>query len=90
MFVDLMQDVYHTFSERFMKAQLLLNEPEPEPFGDLSAFIPPEPAATPPHGGPPTKRYNAFGILEDIPAEELVPKVEAEPKPRDRKERKKK
>ena len=90
MFVDLMQDVYHTFSERFMKAQLLLNEPEPEPFGDLSAFIPPEPAAAPPHGGPPTKRYNAFGILEDIPAEELVPKVEAEPKPRDRKERKKK
>ncbi len=93
MFVDLMQDVYHTFSERFMKAQLLLNEPEPEPalLRDVSALIPPPPAA--PTNGIATKRYNAFGILEDIPPEELArlhaPK-EQEPKSRDRKDRKKK
>jgi hypothetical protein len=73
-----------------MKAQLLLNEPEPEPFADLTAFIPSEPAKALQNGGPPTKRYNAFGILEDIPPEELVPKAAEEPKPRDRKDRKKK
>jgi len=89
MFVDLMQDVYHTFSERFMKAQLVLNEPEP-PL-DMAAFsAPPALAAGTQNGAAPTKRYNAFGILEDIPPEELAaPAKSDEPKPRDRKDRKK-
>jgi preprotein translocase subunit SecA len=87
MFVDLMQDVYHTFAERFMKAQLVLNEPEPPM--DVSHLIPPEPAPAPPSGAPPTRRYNAFGILEDIPPEELAAPKSDEPKPRDRKDRKK-
>lgn len=92
MFVDLMQDVYHTFAERFMKAQLVLNEPEPLPPMDLSAFIPPQPnGAGPAPGAAPTKRYNAFGILEEIPPDEEPPRKDSgEPKPRDRKDRKKK
>ncbi len=92
MFVDLMQDVYHTFAERFMKAQLVLNEPEPPPPMDFGAFTPQRPNGSGPQGGAaPTKRYNAFGILEDVPPEELgLPKSSDEPKPRDRKDRKKK
>ncbi len=91
MFVDLMQDVYHTFAERFMKAQLVLNEPEPEPLRDIASLIPPEPTSQAlQNGAAPTKRYNAFGILEDIPPEELAPPRSTEPKPRDRKDRKKK
>jgi preprotein translocase subunit SecA len=88
MFVDLMQDVYHTFAERFMKAQLVLNEPEPPM--DVSHLIPPEPVAPAPQNlAAPTKRYNAFGILEDIPPGEIAaPRSEA-PKARDRKDRKK-
>ena len=93
MFVDLMQDVYHTFSERFMKAQLVLNEPEPPPPPmDFSRLIPPPPAGTSsPNGAKPTKRYNAFGILEDVPEEEQAPRSQKSdaPKPRDRKDRKK-
>jgi preprotein translocase subunit SecA len=91
MFVDLMQDVYHTFAERFMKAQLVLNEPEPPM--DIASLIPPPPpnGTVGQNGAAPTRRYNAFGILEDIPPEELAaPKPDSEPKPRDRKDRKKK
>jgi preprotein translocase subunit SecA len=94
MFVDLMQDVYHTFAERFMKAQLVLNEPEPPM--DFASLIPPPPPPLPngsagQNGAAPTKRYNAFGILEDIPPEELsAPTRDPVPKPRDRKDRKKK
>ncbi len=88
MFVDLMQDVYHTFAERFMKAQLVLNEPEPPM--DVSHLIPPEPVAPAPQNlVAPTKRYNAFGILEDIPPEEIAAPRSEEPKARDRKDRKK-
>ena len=89
MFVDLMQDVYHTFSERFMKAQLVLNEPEPAPMRDIMALIPPEPTGSAPqNGAAPTKRYNAFGILEDIAPEESAAPRSKEPKPRNRKDRK--
>ena len=56
MFVDLMNDIYNTFSERFLKVQLVLEPPAPPP-------MPMRPER-------PTKRYNALGILEDIPAEE--------------------
>src|SRR5262249_46286291 len=55
MFVDLMNDIYNTFSERFLKVQLLLEPPAPPP--------PPQQK--------PKKRYNALGILEDIPEDEV-------------------
>ncbi|HEY9226450.1 MAG TPA: SEC-C metal-binding domain-containing protein, partial [Gemmatimonadaceae bacterium] len=57
MFVDLMNDIYNTFSERFLKVQLILEPPAPPP---------------PPVREGPKKRYNALGILEDIPAEEVA------------------
>jgi preprotein translocase subunit SecA len=60
MFVDLMNDIYNTFTEGFLKAQLRF---EPPP--DQSYAAPSGPT------GPtkPTKRYNAMGILEEVPAE---------------------
>jgi preprotein translocase subunit SecA len=54
MFVDLMNDVYSTFTERFLKAQLIFEPPPPPP-------PPPQKA---------TKKYNALGILEDIVVDE--------------------
>lgn len=54
MFVDLMNDIYNTFTEGFLKAQLRFEAPAPPP--------PPPPPQT-------TKRYNAMGILEEVPAE---------------------
>ncbi|HEX5076886.1 MAG TPA: preprotein translocase subunit SecA [Gemmatimonadaceae bacterium] len=73
MFVDLMNDIYNTFTERFFRAQLVFQQPQPGEYGQ-------------PSGGngdgsksrqaeaprKPTKRYNALGILEDIPEEEPV------------------
>lgn len=92
MFMDLMQDVYHTFSERFMKAQLVINEPEPLQQMDMSAFMPSQPHGSAPQNGAaaaPTKRYNAVGILEDVPQDEpMAPKRTPEAKPRDRKDKK--
>jgi preprotein translocase subunit SecA len=70
MFVDLMGDIHHTFTERFLRAQLVFN---PQDFmGD--ALEPPAPEPELPQR--PTKRFNALGILEDIVDEPLV--VEAE------------
>jgi preprotein translocase subunit SecA len=72
MFVDLMNDVYHTFTERFLRAQLVFSPPD--------AGGPPP--ASPNGGGPqsptrpvqgPTRRYNALGILEDVPVGEPEP-----------------
>ena len=63
MFVDLMHDLANTFTERFLKAQLVFEqqappEPQPEPVRVVAA---------------PTRRYNALGILEDYqPETELV------------------
>jgi preprotein translocase subunit SecA len=96
MFVDLMQDVYHTFSERFLRAQLIFEPPpgydgqfdgqfqgqfdgqpaDGQYAGDGGAafeaqYGAPAPAPAPADGPRrPTKRYNALGILEDIPLEE--------------------
>jgi preprotein translocase subunit SecA len=65
MFVDLMSDIHHTFTERFLRAQLVFN---PSDFGRDAA-----PARSEPQERPkPTKRYNALGVLEDIPADEPV------------------
>ena len=68
MFVDLMHDVANTFTERFLKAQLVF---EPAP---MEMFEPPPMPAEflRDEGARPTKRYNALGILEDIPADELA------------------
>ncbi|HWP71206.1 MAG TPA: SEC-C metal-binding domain-containing protein, partial [Gemmatimonadaceae bacterium] len=64
MFVDLMGDIHTTFTERFLRAQLVFNAPPP----------PPPPALGPDGDGGrrPTRRYNATGVLEDVPSEEPV------------------
>jgi preprotein translocase subunit SecA len=59
MFVDLMNDVAETFTDRFLKVQLVIEEGPPDGRGRAGA--PPAPA--------PTRRYNALGVLEEIPAE---------------------
>jgi preprotein translocase subunit SecA len=52
MFVELMADIYHTFTERFLKMQIVYQEaPPPMP---------------PPAPRQPTKRYDAMGILRDV------------------------
>ena len=77
MFEDLMHDLANTFTERFLKAQLVF---EPAPVQSFES--------TPPMAefqrveARPTKRYNALGILEDIPAEEFE-LVDAIDEPRD-------
>ncbi|MGV3707939.1 MAG: preprotein translocase subunit SecA [Gemmatimonas sp.] len=62
MFVDLMHDLANTFTERFLKAQLVFEQPAPPP---------PPPVAEPPRPAV-TRRYNALGILEDIVPEAAV------------------
>ncbi|MFN7531485.1 MAG: preprotein translocase subunit SecA [Gemmatimonas sp.] len=67
MFVDLMHDLANTFTERFLKAQLIF---EPAP---VEAFEPPPMLeVVREEGARPTRRYNALGILEEVPADELV------------------
>ena len=53
MFVDLMNDVAETFTDRFLKVQLVIEEGAPPQ---------PEPAPAAPVR---TKRYNALGVLEE-------------------------
>ncbi len=53
MFVDLMNDVAETFSDRFLKVQLVIEEERP-----------PQPPAAP---AAPSRRYNALGVLEEVP-----------------------
>ncbi|HVF40281.1 MAG TPA: SEC-C metal-binding domain-containing protein, partial [Gemmatimonadaceae bacterium] len=75
MFVDLMNDIYHTFTERFLRAQISF-EPPPFDTGDGEFDSPDGPERGPRGGqGPrgvrgPTKRYNALGVLEEIEASE--------------------
>jgi preprotein translocase subunit SecA len=70
MFVDLMNDVYHTFTERFLRAQISFNPPPvfesdgESDGGDGQGLL-----AS--HASRPTQRYNEFGVLEDVP--ELEP-----------------
>ena len=61
MFVDLMNDIYNTFSERFLKVQLILEPPAPPPPMVFDV---------------PKRRYNALGILEDVPADEGAKRAE--------------
>jgi preprotein translocase subunit SecA len=67
MFVDLMSDIHTTFTERFLRAQLVFNAPPPPP--------PPALGGEGDGGRRPQKRYNAMGVLEDIPAEAPVTAV---------------
>jgi preprotein translocase subunit SecA len=59
MFEDLMGDIANTFAERFLRVQLVVEQPQ---------ALPPV-AAAPAPGARPARRYNALGILEDVPAE---------------------
>ena len=61
MFVDLMNDLAHTFTERFLRVQLVFNPP------DAGRERGPAAAGG---GRAPTKRYNALGILEDVVPED--------------------
>ena len=62
MFVDLMSDIAETFTDRFLKVQLVVEEGPPDG-GQGGAYEPvPAPAV-------PTRRYNAMGVLEDVPGE---------------------
>jgi preprotein translocase subunit SecA len=64
MFVDLMNDVANTFTERFLKAQLVFDPQQPPmDFGDFGGG---EPELS---GPAPKRRYNALGILEEISEE---------------------
>lgn len=64
MFVDLMSDIHTTFTERFLRAQLVFNAPAPSP--------PPASGPDGDGGRRPQRRYSATGVLEDIPADEPV------------------
>jgi preprotein translocase subunit SecA len=55
MFVDLMNDVAETFTDRFLKVQLVIEE------GPPNQGPPPEPVAA-----APARRYNAMGVLEEV------------------------
>jgi preprotein translocase subunit SecA len=74
MFVDLMHDLANTFTERFLKAQLVFEQAPAQSFQPP----PPEPRSfeSAPH---PTRRFNAMGILEDVPSDGPVEVAEAEP-----------
>ncbi|HUX34404.1 MAG TPA: preprotein translocase subunit SecA [Gemmatimonadaceae bacterium] len=61
MFVDLMADIYTTFAERFLRVQLTFTNAPP-------AAPPPVARQAP---AAPRKRYNALGVLEDVPDDEI-------------------
>ncbi len=67
MFVDLMHDLANTFTERFLKAQLVF---EPTP---AQSFQPPAPVESRLPEARPTKRFNAMGILEEVAPEPSDP-----------------
>jgi preprotein translocase subunit SecA len=64
MFVDLMNDIYHTFTERFLRAQIQFEAPP------VQSYAPPGSGDGQRSG--PTRRYNALGVLEDIVPDEEV------------------
>ena len=67
MFVDLMSDIHTTFTERFLRAQLVFNAP-PQP--------PPASGPDGDGGRRPQRRYSATGVLEDVPADEPAPETQ--------------
>jgi preprotein translocase subunit SecA len=72
MFVDLMADIYNTFTERFLRAQIVFQPPAPPPQSQSQASQ----AQT---GRKPTKRYDALGMLEDVPEGEEPEAVDTGP-----------
>jgi preprotein translocase subunit SecA len=68
MFVDLMGDIHNTFTERFLRAEITFDQPRPLPPMFLSddGSENGEPRRT----AAPARRYNALGVLEDVPAGE--------------------
>jgi len=66
MFVDLMNDIYHTFTERFLRAQISF-EPQAFDEGDGSRNNGPSGNSS----SRPTKRYNAMGVLVDVEPEDF-------------------
>jgi preprotein translocase subunit SecA len=61
MFVDLMHDIADTFTDRFLKVQLIVEQAPPED----GRGGPPSPIDRP----SPMRRYNALGVLEDVEPE---------------------
>jgi preprotein translocase subunit SecA len=61
-----MRDIHTTFTERFLRAQLVFGPPSPPPPPPISG---PGPDGD---GARPRKRFNALGILEDVSEEEPV------------------
>src|SRR3954469_512612 len=74
MFVDLMGDIHNTFTERFLRAQITFEQPyspPPQRDGDGNGDGR-GPRRGPDGRGPrvadaPTRRFNALGVLEDVP-----------------------
>ena len=71
MFEDLMRDIQHTFTERFLKVQLVFDEPRPS--APPITILAPAPAA---------RRFNALGIAEEVGsgAERAEPTVPLAPR----------
>jgi preprotein translocase subunit SecA len=66
MFVDLMGDIHNTFTERFLRANIEFEQPRPLPpmfLSDDGAGENGEPRRV----AAPSRRYNALGVLEDVP-----------------------
>jgi len=72
MFVDLMGDIHNTFTERFLRAQITFEQPRPLPPMFLSGDDDASGNGAPRPRGPsaPTRRFNALGVLEDVPSGE--------------------
>jgi preprotein translocase subunit SecA len=66
MFVDLMGDIHNTFTERFLRANIEFEQPRPLPPMFLSDDGSGE-NGEPRRVGGPSRRYNALGVLEDVP-----------------------
>jgi len=69
MFVDLMGDIHNTFTERFLRANITFEQPRPLPPMFLSDDGSGE-NGEPRRVSAPNRRYNALGVLEDVPAGE--------------------
>jgi len=72
MFVDLMHDIHNTFADHFLKVQLQFEGGGGGPGGPGGPGAGPGGGPAVPAGGPrppkpPTKQFNALGILEDVP-----------------------
>jgi preprotein translocase subunit SecA len=66
MFVDLMHDIHNTFADHFLKVQLVFDQAGGGGGGDIGGGGG-DPARTPRPPRAPAKKFNALGILEDVP-----------------------